>query len=82
MVQKIVNKKTNVNAKGENGEMPLYLTCENNLNGIISIVYAWYSISYLFVSCFINHKLYDFVWFFTIIQILCENYMPLLQNVS
>jgi hypothetical protein len=53
MVQKIVNKKTNVNANGENGEMPLYLTCENNLNGVISIVCM--VLNLLFICC-VFHK--------------------------
>jgi len=53
MVQKIVNKKTNVNAKRENGEMPLNLTCENNFNGVISIVYM--VLNFLFICC-LFHK--------------------------
>jgi hypothetical protein len=55
-----MNKRTNVNAKGENEKMPLYLTCENNHHGVISY-YALYSISYLLLFSFIDHKLYDSV---------------------
>jgi hypothetical protein len=38
IVQEIVNKEVDVNAKGANGEMHLHLACGNNLDGIISIL--------------------------------------------
>jgi hypothetical protein len=37
--------------------------------------YTWYSIFSLFLFCFIDLKLCQFVWFLTIMQILCVNYM-------
>jgi hypothetical protein len=51
IVLKFVNKKTDVNIKGENGEMLLYLACGNNHDSMESCqFYAWYSISYLLFS--------------------------------
>jgi hypothetical protein len=42
--------------------LPLYLACGNNHDGVTLIV----CISNLFLFCFIDHKLYEFLWFLTI----------------
>jgi hypothetical protein len=50
-VQEIGNKGTYVNVKGENVKMPLYLTWENNHDGVILILF-----SFFFFSPIINNK--------------------------
>jgi hypothetical protein len=48
VVQKIVNKGTNVNTKGENGKMCLYLAYLNNHDGIISKLCM--ALNFIFIS--------------------------------
>ncbi len=54
----------NDNAKGENREMHLYLTCKNKHDGVFWY-YSWYSIPSLLLPthffCFIDQELYKIV---------------------
>jgi hypothetical protein len=59
VVQDIINKRTNVNAKGENEKMPLYLACENDHHGVISILCMVFNFLFAF---FLFHRSY-IVWF-------------------
>jgi hypothetical protein len=68
IVQKIVNKGVNVNAKDENGKMSFALTymwkqlewsCFNIKHGTQSLLY--------FLFYFIDQELYTFVWFLIIL---------------
>jgi len=48
IILKFVNKRANVNTKGDNEKIPLYLACGNNHDSIeLCQFYAQYSISYL-----------------------------------
>ncbi len=42
--------------------LPLYLACGNNHDGVTLIL----CLSYLLLFCFIDHKLYEFLLFLTI----------------
>jgi hypothetical protein len=48
IIQKTFNKGAYVNAKGENEEMLLYLICENNHDGVISILCMIFNLFFLF----------------------------------
>ncbi len=71
-----LSKRANVNTKGENGKMLLYLACGINHDSMeLCQLYAWYSISFFFFFYFINHKLYEFVSFLQLckyhVRIIC-----------
>jgi hypothetical protein len=53
----------------------LHLACGNNHDGVVSILCMMLNLFLYFFFCFIDLKLYQLVWFFTIVQILCVNYM-------
>jgi hypothetical protein len=72
--KRIVSSRTNVNAKSENGKMSFYLARENNHDEVISMLCIVLTFFFSFFFCFIDHKLYEFLWSFVIMQILCENY--------
>jgi hypothetical protein len=53
----------------------LHLPCENNYDGVISILFT--ILNFLFISFFgfTNHESYEFEWFVIIWKILCKSYM-------
>jgi hypothetical protein len=53
----------------------LHLACGNNHDGVVSILCMMLNLFLYFFFSFIDLQLYQFVWFFTIVQILCVNYM-------
>jgi hypothetical protein len=65
IVQKIVNKGVHINAKSKNEKMLLHLTCGNNCDGVILILFIGLSLSsFFFTTFFLVSKimnLYKFV---------------------
>ncbi len=65
IIQKIVDKGANVNVKGEYGKISLHLTYRNNHDGVILILFIVLNLILLLpIFCFIDYKLYNFVWLF------------------
>jgi hypothetical protein len=54
LFKKIVNSRTNVNAKSENGKMSFYLACENNHDEVISMLCIVLNFIYLFIYFFVS----------------------------
>jgi hypothetical protein len=54
IVQNIVNKSTNANAKGENWKCLLHLSCENKHDVVVLILHTIFNI---FFTSFFFHKL-------------------------
>jgi hypothetical protein len=52
IVQKIVNKGVDVNAKNEHGEMHLHLACGNNCDGVVLILFMVLDLLLTFVNSF------------------------------
>jgi hypothetical protein len=75
IVQKIVNKGANVNAKGENGKFSFAFNMWKHSWWIVSILCNDTQSSLYFIFCYMNHKLYKFVWCLAIMWKLCENYI-------
>jgi hypothetical protein len=57
IVQKIINKSTNANAKGENWKHLLHLSSENNHDVVILIIHMVFKIFFTFFFFFKNKKL-------------------------
>jgi len=70
MIQKIINKEINANAKHTNTKMHMETTIMESFQ-----YYSWCSILFCFYFCFIDRNLYKFLVFLKIIQISCESYM-------
>jgi type II secretory pathway component PulC len=57
IVQQIVNKWIDVNAKDENEEMLLHLICRNNHDGVVSMLFIVFNLLFIFPNfCFKIYK--------------------------
>ncbi len=61
IVQKIVNKRVDINVNSKNEEILLHLTCGNNCDGVILILFIRLNLLFLTTFFFSGLRNYEFV---------------------